>query len=473
MKFFRIDLLTLLISLFILSGCKNQDGIGLAPEQPLSGSLYVDTNIIVNTEKEDDIYTTSYIKTPVGFLKDPELGTTGSDAAFALNLPGTVAYTIPTGTITVDSAVLVLRYNGDFYGDSLTSRFKVNVYQLNERPLVTNNYFSSYNWDYRKSILLGSRTFSARPRTPFKIMDVVKGGADTLKRVPAHIRVPIDPDFIKNNFFGADPSVLSSNTLFQNYIKGLYVAADSLQAGNGGMYALTLDSSSVAVYYRSNTGGLLDTGLVALPVGHHASRITHNFSAPVKAALANKTTTSSTFYIQGVLGLRTRIQFPNLAEIKAKAGGDIVINRAELVITPNAGTTIPFRPIQKITMYGLDLAKQRILLPDATGASSTSLADPRFVSVTAFGGYYGAYAQSPNEYHFVITGFIQDLMSGKLKDNGTYLGAVDASNFTSVDYLAAPQALGRLVAAGTVTDKTSPNFNGKIKLNVIYTKLTK
>jgi hypothetical protein len=57
---------------------------------------------------------------------------------------------------------------------------------------------------------------------------------------------------------------------------------------------------------------------------------------------------------------------------------------------------------KKISMYQLDIAKQRVPLQDATTT------DSRYLGVDIFGGYYTV----NNDYHFIITGYIQDLMRG-------------------------------------------------------------
>jgi hypothetical protein len=134
MKFFRLDLLTLLISLFILNSCKNKDTIGLGADSStqLNGSLIDTATVVVNTMPDignslskDSITTTGLTKIPFGYLNDPIFGTTESNVAMSLNLPGSSAYSLPSGTISIDSAVLVMPYADGFYGDSLTSKYKI------------------------------------------------------------------------------------------------------------------------------------------------------------------------------------------------------------------------------------------------------------------------------------------------------------------------------------------------------------
>ena len=463
MKFFRIDLLTLLISLFILSSCKNQDGIGLDPSQQLSGTLLVDTNIVVNTIYEDSIYTNALTKTPLGYFNDPQVGITESNVAMAISLPSSTAYTLPTGTILIDSAILVMRYATGFYGDSLNSKYKINVFQLNEKPLANTSYYNTRVWNV-SSNLIGSRVFNARPNSSFKISDIVAAAKDTLKIVPPQVRVPLSAAFFQNNFFGASSTTLASNTVFQDQIKGLYLTMDKSQAGAGGIFSLAVDSSAIAIYYRTNDGaGTIDTAIATLPIDVHAAQIKHTYTTTVQAVINNQATSNSTFYIQGAAGLRAKISFPALSNIIKQAGSNIVINRAELVITPTAGSTIPFAAQPKISMYQLDNTLQRIELQDASSA------DRRFIGVGTFGGYF----TSTSDYHFIITGYIQDLMMGKTVDYGTYISAVDNSNTQTVDYTTSSQGTGRLVAVGSLSDRSSPDYPYRIKLNLIYTKVTR
>jgi hypothetical protein len=460
MKFLRIDLLALLISLFILSSCKNQDGIGLNPDNALNGTLLVDDNIVVNTVPEDSVLTNGLTKTPLGYLNDPQVGTTEANVAMAISLPLNSAYTPPTGTVTIDSAILVLRYNDGFYGDSLSSKYKVNVYQLNEKPLATINYYNTHPWNYNSSVLVGTRVFNSRTHTSFKITDIVTGAKDTLITVPAQLRVPLSTSFVQNKMFGASAAALASNSVFQNEFKGLFVTMDKSQIGSGGNFMLSMDSSRIDVYYRTDVP---DTTVVSFPIGQRAAEIKHTYIASVQAVINNQAASNNSFYIQGLAGLRTKISFPNLSSIVAQAGSDIVINRAELVITPNIGSTIPFVAQPKITMYQLDISKQRTLLQDA------STSDPRAQGLAIFGGYL----TYKKDYHFIITGYIQDLVRGRTKDYGTYLGAVDTTNTQSVDYLATPQTGGRLIAAGSITNQSAADYPYRIKLNIIYTKVTK
>ena len=69
------------------------------------------------------------------------------------------------------------------------------------------------------------------------------------------------------------------------------------------------------------------------------------------------------------------------------------------------------------------------------------------------------------------TAFIQDLLTGRTVDYGTYIGPTDifaSSSSTSVNIGATPQVASRTAAVGF--DPASAN---RIKLNIIYTKVAK
>ena len=135
MKFYKLGLLTLLISLFILDSCKTQDGIGLDvdPANQINGTLLTNNGVVATTAYEDSIVTNNLnARSPLAYFEDPEFGLTQASAAAVVSLPGSVAYTLPTGVITLDSAVLVLPYatNG-FYGVEVID---CNPYNL--KPIV-------------------------------------------------------------------------------------------------------------------------------------------------------------------------------------------------------------------------------------------------------------------------------------------------------------------------------------------------
>jgi len=242
----------------------------------------------------------------------------------------------------------------------------------------------------------------------------------------------------------------------------LYITLDPTKTTGAGGIFMIKPADSIFVYYRAVNGATIDTAQVTLPLAQFAASTAHIYTTTINTELNNTTTSRNTFYVQGLAGLRAKISFPNLlANLRGnllKKDSDIILNRAELVITPGPGTGIPYSPEPKITMYRLDLAHQRTEIEDATTA------DPRSGGVAVFGGFYNA---TQKEYHFILTAYLQDLLLAKTVDYGTYIGAIDTTNTTAVDIAPTVQIGARTVAVGT--DKTSVY---RIKLNIIYTKIS-
>ena len=78
MKLYKLDLLTLLISLFTLSSCQNTDSIGLDvdPATEVTGTFTDTITVISSTVKEDTMVTNTLEKYPLGYLVDPTFGKT-------------------------------------------------------------------------------------------------------------------------------------------------------------------------------------------------------------------------------------------------------------------------------------------------------------------------------------------------------------------------------------------------------------
>ncbi|RCH55627.1 hypothetical protein DJ568_06995 [Mucilaginibacter hurinus] len=450
MKFFRLDLLTLLISLFILNGCKNPDGVGLGVDNGLSGTVYADTTVMLNTMREDSVQVGNLARTPLAYFNDPELGLTQSSIVTNINLPLLSKYTIPTGTIDIDSAILSIKYNSaGFYGDSVNSMYKVNVFQLNEKPVASTVYYNTKNWLYNTTDVWGTKTFKARPHDTLKVFSIIKGKPDTLVRVLPQLRIPLNTARIREVLFTAG-NQLNSNDNFQTAVKGFYVKLDEAgTTGTGGILTFGLPDT-LSVYIRVNNGTTMDTSVVSLPITRHIADIKHTYSENVLTALTNQTESNTKAYVQGMGGLRVKVSFPGLQSL-IDMKNDIIINRAELVVTPYPGSIIPYAPLPNLMMYKFDLAKQRTFIEDMTGSYSA-----------LFGGRLGLPVK--NEYRFLLTNYIQNLVLGKTKDYGTFIGAANESAQSAADVNATGYPIARTILAG----KNSPF---RVKLNIIYTRI--
>ena len=454
MKLYKQDLLTLLISLFIFTGCENPDGIGLDvdPENAIEGKLIDTLTVRSATVKEDSVRTASLAKYPMGYLNDPLFGPTDAKVAISLELP---SESVSFGKSPIlDSAVLVLKYSDEYTGD-VNSRLLVEVGQLTERLTISSNYFSNAE-HAAKPGTVGSKLTKVNLKDSMSVIQIVKGQPDiTVKKAP-QLRIPLSASFIQTNFLSADSIHFKTTSAFNDFIKGLQIRVNKdLTTGAGGLATFNLaDSASrVELYYRNQNGTTTDTTLKVFPINTSASAATikHNYAGtPIETQLNAPGTTYDVNYIQPLGGVKTHLTFPYIQNLKSL--GNITINKAELVVQVEGGTDI-FSPAPRLFLYRTDIAEQRQLIPDVLlGISDASLG--------------GVYRDAKKEYRFTLTAYIQNLLNGKLNQYNTYITAVD-SKATSQEALSPSATTVSRVAIGS-GNATAPF---KMKLNIIYTKV--
>lgn len=470
MKFNKIDLLTLLISLFLFASCESTSTIGLEvdPASALEGALVDSVTIKSNTLMDDPVETSSASSHPLGFLKDPIFGTTEASLALGVNLPND-AYSFGT-TPTLDSAVLVLNYAPNFYGDS-TATYSIDVHQLNDNITRETSFLTSKEWGYDPT-LIGNKTGKLYPTTRYKVSDIVIGKPDTLKSVTPQVRIPLNNAFITNNIVNIAAGNLSTNLNFTRFFRGLKVNINKASStGNGGIMFLDFAStnSSVMLYYKhkNNTTNVNDTTAISFPITNSsgykvAASVKHDYTGTAVATqLANPTVQYPVTYLQPLAGLKNKISFPYLDKFATNVG-KVAVNKAELVIDLSSGSdALPYGSAPRLALYRYDIAEKRQNLPDNNAGSTTAAGDPR--NQGAFGGYFNAVTR---QYVFVVTAYIQDLLDGKTKDYGTFLAPTPNSTFSVFPSI----STGARSVIGSY--KKTPNAGDNVmKLNIYYTKI--
>jgi len=485
MKFSKLDLLTLLISLFLFSSCKDASTIGLDidPSNAIKGIL-LDT-ATVTSRTVTDVPTATYSagagmqRYPLGYMTDPVFGITASSVAMSVNLPSATAYSF--GNVSdVDSVVLVMPYqrtsatsitgstilNNEFYGDS-TAVYSINVNQLTTNLSTQSTWLS--NKTYASGDLLGTFTGAIKPNTRVSVIEVVTGAPDSVRSALPQLRIKLNPALIQNKIISVDSLRRNTNLKFNEIFKGLKVTATSATKTGGTMFLnFSTDSSNVEIYYRKKRGttDVKDTVLVRFPIitttNAVAASITHNYTnTPVATQLATPGEYQTT-YLQSLGGTRNKISFPYLKDLVAKMGSKIVINKAELVVDiSDPADTIPFKTPPRLALYRNDIAEQRQQIADNNPYSSTNTSgDIRTAtSQIPFGGYYNPTKKS---YTFVVTNYIQDIIDGKTVDYGTYLSTTPYSEFNMFPF--------PTTASRAVIGSFNNTANRKIRLNIYYVK---
>jgi hypothetical protein len=151
---------------------------------------------------------------------------------------------------------------------------------------------------------------------------------------------------------------------------------------------------------------------------------------------------SNEVYISGVAGVKTKIEFPFLDNLK-NLGYTIAINKAELVFKADPSTVSDIFPINtQLYVVSLDSLNRQILVPDMFESSS----------------YFGGSANTTtNEYHINIARYFQQLMEGSKPNTGLYLKEID------------PNGEGRRVVLGSGRNDLSNNY--KMYIHLVYTRI--
>ncbi len=463
MKGYKLDLLTLLISLFTLGACNNPDEIGLDVDPTNSINTLLDSSATVNavTVTEDKVDTRLLKEHPIGYIVDPYFGTTQAAAGVSLNLPSD---TLKFGTNAVlDSAVLVLKYTGNFYGDSLNTAYNFSVHQLSQKLDGTKAHYNDAAIPF-ESTQVGAKTIDKiNLKDSIKVTQIVKGKKDTVVKVPPQIRIPISAAFMNANFLSANPASFYTSKTFIEHLKGLYIKVDAPAGSSVGgipFFDLSSGASKLELYYR-NVNATIDTTYVGFTINNNISPVlanfTHNYAGTeIETQLNNPGTAYTRTFVQALSGVRTKITFPDLENLKQL--GNIVINKAILEVKVDNGTGgAPYQPAQRIMLYRTDIAAQRQPMPDM------SPNDARSVGLDFFGGTYNS---KNNTYSFVLTAYVQDLLTNKTKQYAAYLAVVD-QNVNDIFSAINPMTniAGRSVLA------SGKNATRPMRLKIFYTKL--
>lgn len=393
-KFF----LAVLVVLFASCNKESDIGIDVQPESDLIGLYTTDTTTLISfTVREDSLRTDESPTVVIGKYDDALFGTTTAGVFSQFSIPNNLQNINFGAGAILDSAVLMVAYKFDYYGDTLTSQ-QFDVYQMTEMIYKDSLYYSNRSKSFYPGAV-GSLSFTPHPRTKTIV------GDDTL---PAHLRIPINQTWAQEIFNQSGGTGLSSNAEWLQFMNGLYISPGA--TGGGLLYFNMQDTlTGLRLYYHTDTIPKTFTFVVNSGTAYY-SYFQHDYltAAPdIQSQLASPGTgTWSYNYIQSNAGLKTRIEFPFLDNYK-NLGYPIAINKAELVITGDAGSASDDFPLNtRMFLTSIDSVGKEHLLIDMFESSSY---------------YGGSLNTTTNEYRINIARYIQGVLNGDEENNGLYL----------------------------------------------------
>jgi hypothetical protein len=431
-------------SLLCLSSCKKESeiGLGLQPGDELLNAQFTDTlTLWSKTERDDSVRTDKSAICVIGSNNDPDFGKTQASLYTQFLIPGSLQNINFGAGATLDSMVLMLRYNFDFYGDTNSQQTFV-VYQMSESIHKDSAYYENDSKTIGSSPV-GTVTFTPRPRTNVVV------GTDTL---PAHLRIKLDPTFAATIFaLSGQPGLANNESWLQN-LNGLYIAPNN-PAQSSGQGALLYFSpkdtlTRLSVFYRESNNTAKQFSFVINTQTAYFGNYQHDYSSASAITTQLNTTTSGPWsftenYVQAMAGLRTRIAFPFITRLyEANLGYKIAINKAELLIhtdpTYSGNANLPPNTRFYITSFN-DQGKQQLLTDFLVPASN----------------FDGNYDPDAGEYRINMAIYFQRLINGTEPNTGLLLKEVLPNN----------NARRAVIGSG------NPLSANQMKLRITYTRV--
>ena len=380
---------------FFLMSCEKPGitpGGNLLPGSDALSAFQTDTfSISVQTMIEDSVKTDELSLAVLGRLEDPELGSTECQIFTQFKLsaldPG-----FPS-QMEIDSVVLALAYNTTFYGEP-------NRQQLSVHPLTADLYLDS-NY-YANSLVSYSPESWIQPGFDYLNIDpnqdAIVAGDTTFPQLRIRLKNEVGTFLTQPT----DVSVFSSQDNFQNYFKGVCITAKARMDAVM-RYDLVDPGTKLTVYYRDLSGTTPDTLLYDFVVGSDCARYNRfkqNYVGTALERIAQQPLNGSQqFYIQSGGGLKAKIDFPTIQNL---AAGNKVIAQAELQIPVDLDSR--YTPFDQLFLRYINEDGIEKILPDESAQS--------------IGGFLNTTTQ---KYSFVITRYIQSVLTGEINSQGLYI----------------------------------------------------
>lgn len=379
-EIFRPALITGIISVVLLSSCDDPGAISFKTERTAERFAieYADTfQTYLKTVREDSLRSDEFSTDLIGSYYDPNIGLVTASVFTEFRLPKKLV-SYGNGRV-LDSLVLYLKYAGenDFFG-WLDDEITLNVYELNQRIYLDSPYYSSTPIKYHP-IKIG--TWTGRPKPNRKNT----------------ISIKLDPS-LGIRILNASNEQLGDDTKFKEVLKGLAIIPENTSAtGSIISFKLQNDTSGLVLYFHNND----DTLSSKFQINDKCARVAnfrHDFTnTPIAEQLMNPYKQHEHVYLKPLSGVKVNVSLPSFAGLLQD--GPIAIHRAEII----------FKRVEKPPYTDFSIPSLILLLTDKKNQnySLTDRLEP----------YYGGKLNKvTGTYSFVITRYIQDLISQYLKN---------------------------------------------------------
>jgi hypothetical protein len=381
------------LAVSILASCTKSSPFGSELLEEEAANLRFTDTVTVNCtiERDDDIITADRNSTAdyflCGQLNDPTFGRHSAEifTLFRLNSFSPNFKNTDGTPATLDSVHLYLRLDAPgIYGDTAQMQ-TLEVLQVNagNRIYVDSSYFSTYSLPADN--LIASGTFTIKPSKSDSLIWGSGSSREFVGKAP-FLKFNIDKNsaFARSIFeydVDADSLAFASDSAFYDKFRGLKIR--NTTPGGNLMLGLDLNNTTFSrfVFFftkRTATDTLQARYEMRLTGGNKFVHFKHDYSGtPVETALADPN--PEFIYLQGMGGLRARIDFPYAKHLLDS--GLILINQAELEMTTAAAQGSPeyYTPNRQLLLLDTSL----IAISDLTDAAGPLLTQ----GFGSFGGF--------------------------------------------------------------------------------------
>ncbi|SNR60594.1 DUF4270 family protein [Hymenobacter mucosus] len=415
----------------LLASCEEPSDVGSElVVDTTTGTLFVDTlTVRTSTVLVDSVVTSTSSYLLLGQYQDNRLGTITARSYLRLGLGGTTFE--PDVSAVYDSVVLLLPTDTYRYGDT-TKVQHLAVHRLRE-PLRPNTKYYAFNTVGYNATPLVTQAFRARPNL-------------------TTLRVPLPASLGRELLTAGISRQLSSDDALEARLPGFCLSPGATDNAAILRFLATSTSATLRLYYHlpTATDEALSRDFTIADGSRHFYQLQADRSSTLLSSLTASrqaiasTRTAAEAYIQGGLGLQTKIEVPYLLDLN-NLGGTWVLNSAQLQLETVQGT-------EKGAFAPATLVLQ---LADRGNHSGSYLTDLNGATLTA--AYSYAYSSRTNleqgSYSFSLTPYYEAALKREVANEGLLLSSTS------------PDTPERAILGGTA------NVTNPIKLRVYLTRV--
>ncbi|PIE85926.1 MAG: hypothetical protein CSA05_03345 [Bacteroidia bacterium] len=403
LKLREISLLIFLFAgvLFALQSCKDEDKFGaeLLPAEDIVNSYFTDTISIKGyTVSDEQLRTDNFTNILLGGYTDPVFGKTKAEFTSQVRTSG-VKIRIDERTfadsMTIELVLDTVRHKNAKYYGKIGKPMNISVHRVREDiKMMKDNkivpYYSNTSFQYDE-VPLSSYCY-----TP-SIRDSI-------------VSLPLPIDFAQEllAFAKISKQYFVNNDTLNTIWKGLAFRVDD-NSTEGAIMTFVKNKTKIRLYYHNDTTHGAFNFYINDNSGRAAS-FTHDFSGtPLEQQIQQPISSDSVMYIQALGGVKAKLNFPFLQNLKQK-NKKIVINKAQLTVNvANDNTRARFELPSELTLVYMN--DEEYYLDEYTFTDSRLRTHH----------YSEKYNEPNNYYQFDIPVYIQKLLDGELEDKGLYI----------------------------------------------------